>query len=374
MPLDANIIFQGKLPNSAEAISRGMQQAQSIQQGQQRQQMNELQIASQKIANLSQRERARLESSILGLARTKSFLDAGDTQGAENYLLSRRQELGRRIAAGENVDVTETDRGLQMLKDDPEAFKRLADAGVNLGFQSGILQRPTGSFATSAMKNQQALQDAIGDGDTLGATAIARTLGMIGEGQQLDIKDGQAVISELTGFGKTKAGVKKVIEEGKAKGKEFGKAQAEALINLPQIEEQANTTINLIDSLIRHKGLSAGIGVIEANTPTLREQTADFERRREQIQGRAFLQAFETLKGGGQITEREGEAATAALARAQAAQSEEAFIEAMLEFQDTLQRGIERARSQASGNFESRIPQSQESQTTNEFEGFEVVE
>lgn len=375
MPLDPSIILSQKPLEPLEDIQRKRKKADlDLATGQQRQQMNELQIANQKIANLSQRERARLESSILGLARTKSFLDAGDTQGAENYLLSRRQELGRRIAAGENVDVTETDRGLQMLKDDPEAFKRLADAGVNLGFQSGILQRPRGSFATSAMKNQQALQDAIGSGDTFGATAIARTLGMIGEGQQLDIKDGQVVISELTGFGKTKAGVGKRVEREKVKGKEFGKAQAEALINLPQIEQQANTTINLIDSLIRHPGLAAGIGVIEANTPTLREQTADFERRREQIQGRAFLQAFETLKGGGQITEREGEAATAALARAQAAQSEEAFIEAMLEFRDILQGGIERARSQASGNFESRIPQSQESQTTNEFEGFEVVE
>ena len=75
-----------------------------------------------------------------------------------------------------------------------------------------------------------------------------------------------------------------------------------------------------------------------------------------------------------EITEREGEAATAALVRAQAAQSEEAFIEAMLEFRDILQGGLERAKSQAAGNFESRIPQSQESQTTNEFEGFEVVE
>jgi hypothetical protein len=35
----------------------------------------------------------------------------------------------------------------------------------------------------------------------------------------------------------------------------------------------------------------------------------------EQVQGKAFLEAFSTLKGGGQITEKEGEKATAAITR-----------------------------------------------------------
>ena len=88
MPLDPSIILSQKPLEPLEDIQRKRKKADlDLATGQQRQQMNELQIANQKIANLSQRERARMESSILGLARTKSFLDAGDTQGAENYLL-----------------------------------------------------------------------------------------------------------------------------------------------------------------------------------------------------------------------------------------------------------------------------------------------
>ncbi len=43
----------------------------------------------------------------------------------------------------------------------------------------------------------------------------------------------------------------------------------------------------------------------------------DFNAMLDQVQGGAFLQAFESLKGGGQITQIEGEKATQAIVRAQ---------------------------------------------------------
>jgi hypothetical protein len=150
MPLDTSIILSGRLPEGAERFARGRQQAMSqqlseqrLQQGQQQQQLTDLQIANQKVQNLSTREKSRLESSILGLGQVKAFLDAGDTQGAESYLTRRRQELGQQIAQGFDVDTAETDQALEMLRSNPEQLGKLADAGVQFGYQSGILQRPT---------------------------------------------------------------------------------------------------------------------------------------------------------------------------------------------------------------------------------------
>jgi hypothetical protein len=59
------------------------------------------------------------------------------------------------------------------------------------------------------------------------------------------------------------------------------------------------------------------------------------------------LQAFTTLKGGGSITEKEGEKATAAINRMSTAQSEKEFNIAAREYQDVLRTGIERAKVKA---------------------------
>ena len=65
----------------------------------------------------------------------------------------------------------------------------------------------------------------------------------------------------------------------------------------------------------------------------------------EQVQGGAFLQAFESLKGGGQITQIEGEKATQAIVRAQQSQSEEGFKKSMNDFLSVLDKAEKRATS-----------------------------
>jgi hypothetical protein len=70
---------------------------------------------------------------------------------------------------------------------------------------------------------------------------------------------------------------------------------------------------------------------------------ADFQVLLDQIGGQQFLQAFETLKGGGQITEVEGRKATEAMARMNPRQSEEAFLQGVNEFQSIVRSAKERA-------------------------------
>jgi hypothetical protein len=70
---------------------------------------------------------------------------------------------------------------------------------------------------------------------------------------------------------------------------------------------------------------------------------ADFQVLLDQIGGQQFLQAFETLKGGGQITEVEGRKATDAMARMNPRQSEESFLQGVSEFQSIVRSAKERA-------------------------------
>jgi hypothetical protein len=70
---------------------------------------------------------------------------------------------------------------------------------------------------------------------------------------------------------------------------------------------------------------------------------SDFQERFREITGGAFLEAFETLRGGGAITEKEGEKATAAKTRMSLAQSENEFVTAAREYQDIIRVGVKRA-------------------------------
>jgi hypothetical protein len=70
--------------------------------------------------------------------------------------------------------------------------------------------------------------------------------------------------------------------------------------------------------------------------------------RFDQIKSSAFLEAFENLKGGGSITEKEGEKGTAAINRMAIAQSEKEFVAAARDFQDVIRKGAERARARVS--------------------------
>jgi hypothetical protein len=75
--------------------------------------------------------------------------------------------------------------------------------------------------------------------------------------------------------------------------------------------------------------------------------TASFDPLYQSIKGQAFLDAFQRLKGGGQITEIEGQKATDALLKLNKAQTEKDFIKYSREFQENLQRGMELAKNKA---------------------------
>ena len=129
------------------------------------------------------------------------------------------------------------------------------------------------------------------------------------------------------------------------------KLTTEARIDAPKAIQQGEDTIKLVDDLLKAPGFKQAVG----GSRLLQVQripgtsAKDFDIRLDQLKGQQFLQAFESLKGGGHITEVEGKKATDAIARMDAAGSEKEFVNAAREFQATIRTGVERARKAQSG-------------------------
>lgn len=128
-------------------------------------------------------------------------------------------------------------------------------------------------------------------------------------------------------------------------------ARREAERELPKTIEAAQRSIDRVNTLINHPGLDWRYGLSSAGglRPAVPDTPeAEAQALIEEITGGAFLQAFETLKGGGQITEIEGQKATAAITRLQNQSiSKEAAIRAANDYIEVIQKGIERAKAEA---------------------------
>lgn len=136
-------------------------------------------------------------------------------------------------------------------------------------------------------------------------------------------------------------------ERIKAMAREQGKAQGQAISDLPRVETTAERIIEQIEAIENDPRLPNVTGW-QARFPTFNPRNVDTEERIAQLGGAAFLQAFESLKGGGQITEIEGKKATDALARlTNLKQSDEGFKEALADFKREVKSLVEIARRRA---------------------------
>lgn len=128
-----------------------------------------------------------------------------------------------------------------------------------------------------------------------------------------------------------------------------GKARSEAKIALGGIEQNANQMLATIQSLEDDKYLDSMLGPVSSRMPNLSGDAGRVQSKMDQINGQTFLQAFNSLRGGGAITDAEGAKATQAFARLSAAQNPKDYREALLELRGIVQNGVDRARGAAGG-------------------------
>lgn len=130
---------------------------------------------------------------------------------------------------------------------------------------------------------------------------------------------------------------------------------ADAQASVGRVTTQATEAKNLIKALKEDKGFSAVVGqpnIFKGQVPFIGavpgSPAASAQARIDQIKGKNFLQAFESLKGGGAITQIEGEKATEAIARMNQSQSEADFTAALDDLESVINTGLERMQATAS--------------------------
>lgn len=106
---------------------------------------------------------------------------------------------------------------------------------------------------------------------------------------------------------------------------------------------QADAMLNSIDEILADPALDRATGILSPTQRIPGTAAYRFGTRARQLEGQAFLQAFESLKGGGAITEIEGQKATQAIGRLDTAQSPDDYRQALEDLREVVQAG--RARS-----------------------------
>jgi hypothetical protein len=132
----------------------------------------------------------------------------------------------------------------------------------------------------------------------------------------------------------------------------WAKLSVASKIELRPALETANMAIRGLNEMREHPGLKTATGVsawIDPANLLPATDAFDFSVRHKQLAGSIFLEAFQGLKGGGQITELEGEKATQSIARMETAQSEGEYLRALDDYEDIIRRGYKRLFQEAQG-------------------------
>ena len=366
-----------------QTIQNERQATQDVQQGE----LTDLEIAGKRIENMDARQQQRLKSSVIGAAQLDGFLQSGNIEGARSFLTRRRQELGQRIAAGENVDTAETDEALQLLDSDIEQLKQTTSDALEFGKQTGILKRPGGTrglpadvvFADELGKardagDNQRVQDLL-----LAKKALEKGQTVDDQGNIIAARGATTAATELseakeTGTQQAKLKLEPSVVQAKEIAKKVGTAEGvnivelnERIAGLPRLETIVNelsdlgrvatfTTVGKArDATRRQLGLDVGVGAI-ARKEYISKVANEILPLLRQTFGAAF-------------TEREGDSLKATLGDPDASPQEKDAV--LKSFIATKQAQIETLKSQVPQEGISILP---EEPSTGELSADEAAE
>lgn len=184
------------------------------------------------------------------------------------------------------------------------------------------------------------------------------------EGQRIGLEGRRVAVLEDNARRDKDPVFQQTMAKAKATGEALAKGETAAKQALPGVITNAMIAVSAVDDMVGkqavkdasgkviqpatapHKGFQDAVGATWK--PGFRfipgTNASNFQAYQDQIEGAAFLSAFEALKGGGAISEKEGAKATAAKLRMKLAQSEDEYIKAAREFQDIIRTGVDNAR------------------------------
>ena len=199
------------------------------------------------------------------------------------------------------------------------------------------------------------------------------------EGQRLGLEGRRVAVLEENNRRDADPAFQQRMGGARAMGEAIAKGDVAAMQALPKVISRAEEGMRLIDELVGkrdsktgdlldvetvdprtgktvkvkskpHPGFSGSVGATWLPGARFVPGTdaAGFMSRFDQIKDASFLEAFESLKGGGAITEKEGSKATSAINRMSIATDEKEFIRAAMDLQDVIRTGVKNAQSRAS--------------------------
>lgn len=122
----------------------------------------------------------------------------------------------------------------------------------------------------------------------------------------------------------------------------IGTAQGEQAAAAPTAIVKADEMLATIDSILDDPALSKSVGLYAGLQKIPATPQFAFGQKALQLQGQAFVKAYQDLKGGGAITETEGKAGTQAIGRLSTAQDEQSYRTALKELRGIIANGRER--------------------------------
>lgn len=363
-----NILLNIRPPSTVDAFNKTFGAIQNFQNAPIKNRLLELQaqsqgqVVDQNQANLQQQaQEAEIRNAATAAFEIAPLIQGQDFEGAKRVivasqlmddddkamLLDQLQTNPQAALSTLNSAVTTAER-LGVVKPDPLTAK-----GINqpkfIGtpvrverdgqtFLSGIVQQPDGSFGR---------QDVSLDG------SLVSTLGETAEEQSLRTIDTAGKKTTAVEKAKAEAPLGKTelfIKQQKAK---IDKAKADIAASEGRVKRAeaiaaADDTIALIDSLIKHPGRKSATGTSSLLPTRPGGASSDFEADFNRLKGSAFLEAVQKLKGSGQISNTEGEAATQSVLGVELGQSEEGFVANLR----SLRARIIEAKGRRAGTFE----------------------
>lgn len=269
---------------------------QQVQQGPLQSELLMQKLAQLKQSNASQQQQDKLVDSLLLMDIAKSAKKTPNLEARKEFLFGAASRLGieDRVEDGDELD-----SNLDQIIAAGDAASQDSDMTE---FQRQNLEVQRERLGLERLKTEQANQRI--------------QLGLERLGKSVD------------------PGLQEDLAAAKSRGKEIGSSEGKLISGLPNSIQISTSTLSVIDDIINHPGRATATGlsgVIDPRNFTPGTDAHDFALLNQQLQGKTFLEAFKSLKGGGQITQVEGEKAERAIAQLSRAQSDEQYLKSINE-------------------------------------------
>lgn len=256
-------------------------------------------------------------------------------------------DVSRAMAATIKADPAAglTTLGLLMHSVDPKAAVELFGEGAKRTVQS---TQPYDNGTTVTVFNDGSKEVTDAAGAKLEGQAAIDAITAAQENEAKTRRENSAAATE--GRLVTTAQSGEAASTALARGTELGKAQGAAVADMPGLIRRAEQNIALIDAVMADPALPDVTGNIQGRLPsgipglTGGQAGENLQVKLEQIQGQVFLTAYDDLRGAGAITEQEGQAAKAAIARMKQTQDTAEYLAALNELKGIIERGLDVAR------------------------------